>query len=470
MADNGNVPAAVQQFTIVIDPAVVSPVFVDSLAPGVAGQPYAADTLKNPEITTGGGYAFSLTSGALPSGLTLNTETGKITGTPSINDTPVTYRFKIKVVYVGNSLTSDYCDLTLAPTPSLSAISEDIPLRSVVGKPYSGSVTFEGALSSEIKPSSSAGMAPFPTWLTFDPATGTFSGTPTSAGAFSFVLVTHGVDGTTRNANYQIYINDEPPVITTTSLPDGVVGQPYDATVKVTGANVQLGLDYFSQLPAGLQFDPATGRIWGIPTKASEHDIKIYASNFGNYDVSKTFHVVINPAPVTPPVKPTPAAPQITSKDQSQTLVKGMFSFKILAAGEGPFTFAAAGLPAGLTLDPATGVISGHPTTPGTYKVTITVTNAAGPTTQTLTLEVLSENVEADPKPAPTAKPHKPETKPVSRPELPIKEAPQPSTPIKAEAPALAVTGASHLLPLTLTGFMLVLAGLTLATRTRRRA
>ncbi|MET0262068.1 MAG: Ig domain-containing protein, partial [Rariglobus sp.] len=53
-------------------------------------------------------------------------------------------------------------------------------------------------------------------------------------------------------------------------------------------------------------------------------------------------------------------------------------------------SYAASGLPAGLSVNPATGEISGTPTMAGTYAITLETTNVAGSRTATLTLSVLS--------------------------------------------------------------------------------
>jgi hypothetical protein len=63
------------------------------------------------------------------------------------------------------------------------------------------------------------------------------------------------------------------------------------------------------------------------------------------------------------------------------------FSFTVTAT-QSPQTFAATGLPPGLSINPTTGVISGTPTTDGSYMVTITITNSAGLITSNLTILV----------------------------------------------------------------------------------
>lgn len=84
----------------------------------------------------------------------------------------------------------------------------------------------------------------------------------------------------------------------------------------------------------------------------------------GCNDDDKTFPPVITgPASLADGVAGTPSGP-----------------VTITAAGGAPVTFSvsAGALTPGLTLDPATGVLSGTPTAPGSYSFTITVTNGAG--------------------------------------------------------------------------------------------
>ena len=82
------------------------------------------------------------------------------------------------------------------------------------------------------------------------------------------------------------------------------------------------------------------------------------------------------------------ATPIINSSLVAQTFTGLSFSYAITALNS-PASFSATGLPAGLTLN-ASGIISGTPTTAGTYSISISATNASGTDTETLLLTVTS--------------------------------------------------------------------------------
>src|SRR5437764_14081810 len=77
--------------------------------------------------------------------------------------------------------------------------------------------------------------------------------------------------------------------------------------------------------------------------------------------------------------------PVITSPLTATGQVGVAFSYQITATNN-PTSFNATGLPAGLSVNTSTGLISGTPTTAGTYSVTISATNAGGSGSTTLSI------------------------------------------------------------------------------------
>ncbi len=71
-------------------------------------------------------------------------------------------------------------------------------------------------------------------------------------------------------------------------------------------------------------------------------------------------------------------APQLSSPGDQSSMAGSATRLQLLASGSGSITFAATGLPDGLALDPATGAISGTPTTVGRHSVTVTARSATG--------------------------------------------------------------------------------------------
>ena len=77
----------------------------------------------------------------------------------------------------------------------------------------------------------------------------------------------------------------------------------------------------------------------------------------------------------------------ITSASTASGTVGSAFSYQITATNT-PTSYGATGLPAGLSVNSGTGLISGTPTAAGTSTVTLSATNGGGTGNATLTLTI----------------------------------------------------------------------------------
>jgi hypothetical protein len=165
------------------------------------------------------------------------------------------------------------------------------------------------------------------------------------------------------------------PVITVNppALPNGTVGIAYNQAVSATGGTAPYTFSVSSgALPTGLVLNPATGIISGTPTTAATFNFTITAADANGCLGSRPYTITMA-APGCPIITLTPT-----------TLPAGMtgilYSQSVIASGGTvPYTYtvSSGALPTGLTLNSATGSITGVPVQPGLFTFTIRATDAA---------------------------------------------------------------------------------------------
>jgi parallel beta-helix repeat protein len=210
-----------------------------------------------------------------------------------------------------------------------------------------------------------AQYANFPAWLSISTG-GLLTGTPPTTGPFDFQVQVRDAHQGIWKA-FHLGISTTTLTITTTSLPNGDVGFSYSQTLHASGGSGSYTWSLFSgspPLPPGLGPITSGGLISGIPTTGGTYPFTVQVDD-GSTQVTLPLSITISAVPLNITTLSLPAGNVGTAYTQPVAA----------AGGSGSYTFSifSGSLPAVLTLDPGTGVISGTPTTVGTYNFTVRV-------------------------------------------------------------------------------------------------
>uniref|UniRef100_UPI003F4955FB putative Ig domain-containing protein n=1 Tax=Ensifer adhaerens TaxID=106592 RepID=UPI003F4955FB len=376
---------------VVYDESPSSPVtFNVTVAPSSSPLTVTPANLPTPVIgvayiqtlnTTGGTgpYTYALSGGTtLPPGLTLSAA-GVISGTPTGSGP---YNFIVRVTDSTTPTAHTY-DKSYNPTiaaPVIDVTPDSIP-DGGVGAAYS--VHF----------SASGGTPPYtytldvgtlPTGLSLS-TSGQLSGAPTTAGSFNFKIKIQ--DSTTISTggvhfvaqNFTTTINSFPPVALSPAsgaLPAATVGSAYSQGISASGGAGAISYAVTAgSLPAGLALNTTTGAISGTPTAAAigTANFTVTATAATSGSATANYSIAVS----APPVVLTPAS----NTALSGGTVGVAYSNSSISAtgGVGAITYSvsAGALPAGLTINPSTGAITGTPLPDAYGSAPFTVTATA---------------------------------------------------------------------------------------------
>jgi hypothetical protein len=330
-----------------------------TLAFGTTGTTYSQT------LTATGGktpYTWSLTSGSLPAGLSLNSTTGVISGTPTATGSST---FTVQVKDDNNATATKSFSITIYAAVSITTTAL---ASGTTGSAYNQALAATGGLQPYMWSTVlTAATTSLPAGLSLNSSTGIISGTPTSAGTSTVTF--RVTDANNGMSNKLLGITIYGPLgITTSSLPTGTTGTAYSQTLAATGGKTPYNWSITTGiLPTGLSLAGSTGVISGTPTTTGTSTFSVQVKDANNTTSTKTLSISIY-APLTIGTSTLPAATRGVAYSQTLTATGGKTPYA--------WSISSGNLPAGLTLNSSTGVISGTPTTKGTSSFTVKVTDA----------------------------------------------------------------------------------------------
>ncbi len=299
------------------------------------------------------GTTLTYSASPLPAGLTLHATTGLIEGTLTYTSAGVhTITVSVSDGTASAEQTFTWTVTNVNQTPTLTDVPDRTdPENTVIAIALAGADLDAGTTLTY-------SASPLPAGITVHATTGAISGTLTyaSAGSYSVtVSVSDGAASVAQTFAWTVTNVNQPPTLT--DVPDRTDPENTVIAIALAGADLDAGttLTYSaSPLPAGITVNAATGLIEGTLTYASAGSYAVTVSvSDGPASAEQTFAWTVTNVNQLPTLTDVP-----DRTDPENTVVAIPLAGADLDAGT-TLTYSAAPLPPGITLNPATGLISG---------------------------------------------------------------------------------------------------------------
>ena len=294
---------------------------------------------------TGGDAPLSYNATNLPSGLSFITTTRTITGTPTTEQA-------LTVTYTVRDSDGDEARTTFSFTVAADLMPE---LPSISG--YTGRV---GSPFSQLLPEAAGGDTPLsysatnlPSGLTFITSTRTIQGTPTQVETPTVTYTVRDSDGDSDTAEFTITVNpDLTPSAPSVPGYSAKQNSPFSQQLPV-GSGGDGTLSYRATgLPEGLSFITSTRTVAGTPTGTGLSTVRYTVTDSDGDSAYVDFTITVA-ADLTPSAPNVPAYSAKQNSQFTQQLPEG-------TGGDGTLSYAATGLPEGLSFIVTTRTITGN--------------------------------------------------------------------------------------------------------------
>lgn len=239
------------------------------------------NTLITPIIPSGIIGSPTFTAATLPPGLSINSVTGAITGTPTVISSSTSYAI------LGTNITGIHAQNInisvvdqppiISYIPSSATFVKNIPITTKLITNTGGAVS-----SYSITPT-------LPSGISFNTSNGSLTGTALVESSNTTYTVT-AFGSQTTTTTLTIRIDPPAPVITYSSPPLLVYGIPITPLLPINTGGAVTSFTDITGLPTGLLLNTSTGAISGTPTSGASGSYLISASNVTGISVA-TIHI-----------------------------------------------------------------------------------------------------------------------------------------------------------------------------------
>ncbi len=256
---------------------------------GTVGEPYPGTEI----VVSGGAAPYLFTSlGNFPPGLSLNSETGVIGGTPTQSGV-----FAFSVLVFDSNERSARRDFTISIGAGLRFRTTSPLPSGQVGESYDRTLEVEG------------GRAPYqfqlisgslPAGITLS-ATGRLQGTPNAPfdGSFTVRATDSGQPMLSVERQFRLQIAVAL-IISTQSLPPAIVGQTYSQIIAVSGGTTPYTFEVSNgTLPPGILLARTNGTLSGTPTALGTFPFTVRVADTEGRSGTQALTLEVRPAPVT---------------------------------------------------------------------------------------------------------------------------------------------------------------------------
>jgi hypothetical protein len=233
----------------------------------------------------------------------------------------------------------------------------------------------------------SVAASSLPNGLSLNSNNGTLSGTPLSSGNFTFTIEVRDAQSRAAQKSVTMVVNGSavaPLEIVNTSMPSVALLGNLSVQLSATGGTAPYVWAIANgALPTGVSLNTTTGALSGAATASGDFTFVAQVSDSQAQAAQKVFTVTVNPLPL-----------EIAISALANVVQGSSFNGQATATGgTAPYTWsiAAGAMPAGISLNAASGAISGIPTAVGDFTFTVEVKDAQGRTaSRSFSIKVLN--------------------------------------------------------------------------------